>query len=82
MTFTSSGTPNDDGSVTDYAGRRSKGCRAFLIDRDLSLLLAPAESSVRALSAGPGANGLAGIARFLLRSEALARLDPRPGDDH
>ena len=39
---------------------------------ELDLLLARAERAVAALDHGPGAEDLAGIARFLLRSEAIA----------
>lgn len=42
------------------------------IDRHRSLRLAEAENAVRRLGSGEGAESLAGIARFLLRSEAIA----------
>ncbi len=41
------------------------------VDGDLSRRVAAVERSIRALN-GPGAESLAGIARFLLRSEAIA----------
>lgn len=44
---------------------------AFGVAGDLSRTVGSVERSVRALN-GPGAEGLAGIARFLLRSEAIA----------
>lgn len=44
---------------------------ALAVAGDLSRRVASIERSVRALN-GPGAEGLAGIARFLLRSEAIA----------
>ncbi|MBM9462374.1 Fic family protein [Aeromicrobium sp. YIM 150415] len=44
---------------------------ALAIDGDLSRDVAVVERKLRALN-GPGAEGLAGIARFLLRSEAIA----------
>lgn len=44
---------------------------SLAVDGDLSRRVAAAESAVRALN-GPGADDLAGIARFLLRSEAIA----------
>ena len=44
---------------------------ALAVDGDVSRRVAGVERSVRELN-GPGAEGLAGIARFLLRSEAIA----------
>jgi Fic family protein len=44
---------------------------ALAVDGDLSRWVAAVERSIRALN-GPGAENLAGIARFLLRSEAIA----------
>ena len=44
---------------------------ALAIDGDLSRRVTVVERSIRALN-GPGAESLAGIARFLLRSEAIA----------
>lgn len=44
---------------------------ALAVDGDVSRRVAAVERSVRDLN-GPGAQGLAGIARFLLRSEAIA----------
>jgi Fic family protein len=46
--------------------------RAFVIDRNLALLVAEAERGVRDLSTSPGSEALARVARFLLRSEAIA----------
>lgn len=45
---------------------------AFVADDSLDDLLAQAERAVRALEDGHGADDLSGIARFLLRSEAIA----------
>ena len=44
---------------------------ALVVDSDLSRRVTAVERSIRALN-GPGAESLAGIARFLLRSEAIA----------
>lgn len=46
--------------------------RPLTIDADLSIDIAQAERAIRALAVGSGSEGLAGIARFLLRSEAIA----------
>ena len=42
------------------------------MDRDIGELAADVERAVRLLARGPGAHGLEGLARFLLRSEAIA----------
>lgn len=46
--------------------------RPLLVPGELGAKAARAERDVRALSTGPGAAGLEGLARFLLRSEAIA----------
>lgn len=46
--------------------------RPLTVDAVLDARCAEVEASVRALAGGPGARGLEGLARFLLRSEALA----------
>ncbi|CAO5157461.1 cell filamentation protein, protein adenylyltransferase [Frankia sp. AiPs1] len=46
--------------------------RPLMVDADLDAQCAQVEASVRALADSPGARGLEGLARFLLRSEALA----------
>jgi Fic family protein len=43
-----------------------------LVPRELAIKAGVVERAIRKLSAGPGADGLAGVARFLLRSEAIA----------
>lgn len=46
--------------------------RPLALGRALSARAAVVESAVRDLSSGPAARGLEGLARFLLRSEAIA----------
>jgi hypothetical protein len=46
--------------------------RPVVLDAELGAHAAKVESAVRSLVAGPGARGLEGLARFLLRSEAIA----------
>ena len=46
--------------------------RPLALDRDIGELAAQVERSVRLLGRAPGAHGLEGLARFLLRSEAIA----------
>jgi Fic family protein len=46
--------------------------RPVVLDRQLGARTGRAENAVRSLIAGPGAHGLEGLARFLLRSEAIA----------
>lgn len=46
--------------------------RPLLVPPELGARAARAERDVRTLSTGPGAAGLEGLARFLLRSEAIA----------
>lgn len=58
------------GSYERYVPDRVDGA-AFGIAGPLSRTVGAVERSIRALN-GPGAEGLAGIARFLLRSEAIA----------
>ena len=68
------GTPRRDqrgGSFAAYLPDPLVGM-PLLIPARLEGLLADAERAVAALDRGPGSNDLAGIARFLLRSEAIA----------
>jgi Fic family protein len=46
--------------------------RAVVLDSELSLQVARVERLVQGVPEQPGANGLEGLARFLLRSEAIA----------
>jgi Fic family protein len=46
--------------------------RPLVLDRDIGELAAQVERAVRRLGRAPGAHGLEGLARFLLRSEAIA----------
>ena len=46
--------------------------RPVTIPTELAIRAAAVERSIRGLSDGPGADGLAAVARFLLRSEAIA----------
>ena len=46
--------------------------RPLAVPRELAVEAATVERAVRNLSSGPDAEGLAGVARFLLRSEAIA----------
>ncbi len=46
--------------------------RPLTIDPDLTTKAARVETAVRGLASGPGAHALEGMARFLLRSEAIA----------
>jgi Fic family protein len=46
--------------------------RAIIVDNDLAAYAARVEAAVRQLLGTPGADGLEGLARFLLRSEAIA----------
>ena len=46
--------------------------RPLAVDASVALRAAQVEAAVRALADGPGARGLEGLARFLLRSEAIA----------
>jgi Fic family protein len=46
--------------------------RPVMLDAGLGTRAARVENAVRSLTAGPGARGLEGLARFLLRSEAIA----------
>lgn len=65
-----------------YADRRSGNYRAYLPDRlserglaldaDVAELAGRTERQVRKIGHAPGAQGLEGLARFLLRSEAIA----------
>ncbi len=67
------GVPRRDrrgGTYRRYAPDLLDG-RSLTLDNDSSHRLAVAERAVRGLS-GPGADSLASIARFLLRSEAIA----------
>ncbi|MFC7622574.1 Fic family protein [Microlunatus sp. GCM10028923] len=68
-----SGVPRSaqrSGSFRTYIPDRMDGAR-LAINGDLSRRIATIERGIRALNK-PGAEGLAGIARFLLRSEAIA----------
>ena len=68
-----SGVPRSarrSGPYHRYVPDRIDG-QALAIDGDLSRLVTAVERSIRSLN-GPGAESLAGIARFLLRSEAIA----------
>lgn len=68
-----SGVPRSarrSGTYQRYVPDRVTGL-AVAIDRDLSRRVASVERAIRALN-GPDADGLAGITRFLLRSEAIA----------
>lgn len=68
-----SGVPKAErrgGTYQRYVPDFIDGAR-LAVDGELSRRVAAVEQSLRALS-GPGAAGLAGIARFLLRSEAIA----------
>lgn len=68
------GLPKADlrhGSYRQYCPDRLDE-RPLLVASDLAHKAARAERAVRALTAGPGATGLEGLARFLLRSEAIA----------
>jgi len=46
--------------------------RPVILDAELGARAAQVETSVRSLVSEPGARGLEGLARFLLRSEAIA----------
>ncbi|AQP48482.1 cell filamentation protein Fic [Tessaracoccus aquimaris] len=68
-----SGTPKAErqaGAYHRYAPDFVDGI-GLAVDGDLSRIVSRVERNIRALN-GPGAEGLAGIARFLLRSEAIA----------
>jgi Fic family protein len=59
------------GSYRTYAPDRLCD-RPLVVPKELAIKAANIERSIRGLSTGPDADGLAGVARFLLRSEAIA----------